>query len=141
MAKAKKVTVLTVRVPDKVGQLAAVAELVATAKVNITALAASEGGGNAEIYLVADRTKKAKSALAGLGTDVKEEEALRVDLQNKPGSLLKMSRKIAQAGVNVRRSWVTAFSGKTAACLLVTSDNEKAAAALAGEKEKKPGTQ
>jgi hypothetical protein len=140
MAKAKKVTLLTIRVPDKVGQLAAVAELVATAKVNIIALAASESGGNADIYIVADRTKKAKSALAGLGADVKEEEALRVDLQNKPGSLLKVSRKIAQAGVNVRRSWATAFSGKTAAYLLVTSDNEKAAAALAAKKEKKPVT-
>lgn len=137
VAKAKKVTLLTVSVPDKVGQLAAVAELVAGAKINIMAIAATRVGGNAEIHLVVGKREKAKKALAGLGSEVKEEQALCIELQNKPGSLLKVSRKIASVGVNISRSWATAFRGKTATCLLVTSDNEKAAAALAAGKEKK----
>jgi len=140
MAKAKKITLFRVSVPNKVGQLAAVAELVAGAKVNIKALAATEVGGNAEIRLAVDKSEKAKKALASIGTDVKEEQALRVDLQDKPGSLLKMSRKIASAGVNISWSWATAFGGKTSTCILVTSDNEKAAAAIAAKKKKGAAT-
>ena len=136
MAKAKKVTLLTLSVPDKVGQIAALAELVAGAKANILALVAAEAGGNAEVRLVVDKIEKVKKALAGFAGEVKQEEALRVDVQNKPGSLLKVSQKIANAGINISRSWATAFSGKTATCLLVTADNEKAAAALAAKKAK-----
>jgi hypothetical protein len=135
MAKAKKVTLFTLTLPNKVGQLAALSEALADANVNIAALAGAEAGANAEIFLVTDKKEKARKALADLGAEVSEVEAVRVDLPNKPGRLHKAVRKIADAGVSIRRSWVTAFAGKTATCVLVTTDNAKAIAILGAKKD------
>ena len=47
MAKAKKVHQLSFTLPNKVGQLSAVAELIGAANVNIDAILATESGSGA----------------------------------------------------------------------------------------------
>jgi len=130
MAKVKSVKLLSFTLPNKMGQLAAVAEALGAADVNITALRAVETGSNAEFTLGVKNPKKALKALAPLTADVKETDALCVEVPNKPGRFVKVARKLAAAGVNVQSSWSTAFTGRTASCLLVTSDDKKALAAL-----------
>jgi hypothetical protein len=135
MAKVATVKFLSFVVPNKVGQLAAVAELLGAADVNVAALRAAEAGSNAEFMLAVKNTVKAKKALAPLGVDVKEGEALLVEMPNKPGRLQKVAKKLADAGVNVHSSWATAFTGKTASCVFMTSDDKKAIAALKKQKK------
>ena len=125
MAKASKIKALSFSLPNTVGQLARASELVAGAKLEITALCAMDAGTAAEFLLVSDSAAKAKKALAPLGVEIREEEAVRIDLTNKPGRLHKVIKKLADDGINIRRSWATAFGGKTASCVLMTSDDAK----------------
>ncbi|MGO9409689.1 MAG: hypothetical protein ACLQCB_02935 [Spirochaetia bacterium] len=131
MAKAKKVTLISFTLPNKVGQLAAVTELIAGAKLDVQGFQAVEAGASAEFRLAVKNTAKAVKALGPLGVQTKEESALRVQMVNKRGRLQRVARKLADAGVNVRSSWATAFAGKTATCIFLTSDDAKAIAALA----------
>ena len=134
MAKATKVKLLSFTLPNKVGQLAAVTELISGAKLDIKGFHAVDAGASAEFSIAVKNTAKATKALAPLGVQTKEEDALCVEMPNKPGRLQKVARKLADAGVNIRSSWGTAYTGKTASCVLVTSDDKKAIAAL--EKKK-----
>jgi hypothetical protein len=130
MAKAAPVKLLSFTLPNKIGQLAAVAELLGEGGVNITALRAAESGGHAEFVLAMKNIAKAKKALTPLGVEMKELDALCIEMPNKAGRLQKVARKLADAGVNIQASWGTAFSGKTASCIVTTSDDKKAIAAL-----------
>jgi hypothetical protein len=117
-------------VPNKVGQLAAVTELLGSSNLNITAVRAAETGSHAEFVLGTKNTQKALKALAPLGVEVKETDGLYLEMPNKAGRLQKAAKKLADAGVNIHSLWGTAFSGKTAGCILTTSDDAKARAAL-----------
>ncbi len=135
MAEVKKVRSLRFALPNRVGQLAAVCESIAQAKVNIEALWARESGEAAEFLLATESNAKAKRALASLGAQIEEQEIVCLELQNKAGALADAARKLAEAGVNIKSVWGTAFSGKSATCVLLTSDDRKALNVL-GKKER-----
>ena len=82
MAKAKKVKLISFTLPNKVGQLAAVTELIAGAKLDIKGFHAVDAGANAEFSLAVKNTAKAIKALAPLGVQTKEEDALCVEMPN-----------------------------------------------------------
>jgi len=126
MAKPKPIKLLSFTLPNKVGQLAAVAGLLGEAKVNILALRAAEAGSNAECSIAVKSAKKALKALASLNVEIKESEALCIELPNKAGRLEKVARRLADAGINLHAAWSTAFRGKIAECVLLTSDDKKA---------------
>ena len=130
MAKATTVKLFSFSIPNKVGQLAAVAAALGDADVNINALRAAEAGANADIVIAVKNAAKAKKALATIGVDPKETDALCVEMPNKAGRLQKVARKLADAGVNIQSTWGTAFTGKTTSCVIVVSDHAKAVAAL-----------
>jgi hypothetical protein len=130
MAKVAIVKLLSFSVPNKVGQLAAVTTLLWEANVNLSAIRAAEAGSSAEVVIAVKNPTKGKKALAPLGVDLKETDALCIEMPNKAGRLQKVAKKLADAGVNVQSSWATAFTGKTASCIVVTSDDKKAIAAL-----------
>ena len=134
MAKTTKAKLLSFTLPNKLGQLAAVSEALAAAKLQITAFSGSDVGNNAEFLLLVDKTGRAQKALASLGVELKEEDAIAVQLTNKPGRLAKVAKKLADAKINIRRSWATAFSGKTATCIMQTSDDPKAITVIKGKK-------
>jgi hypothetical protein len=137
MAKAKIVKLISFTLPNKVGQLAAAAELLGAAKTSVQAFSASDAGSNASFIIAVKNAAKASKTLAPLGVEIMELDALCVEMPNKPGRLQKVTRKLAEAGINIHSSWATAFSGKTASCILMTSDDKKALSALAGKKGKK----
>ena len=137
MAKAKIVKLISFTLPNKVGQLAAAAELLGAAKTSVQAFSASDAGSNASFAIAVKNVAKARKTLAPLGVEIKEQDALCIEMPNKPGRLQKVTKKLAEAGINIHSSWATAFSGKTASCILMTSDDKKALSALAGKKGKK----
>jgi hypothetical protein len=130
MAKVKTVALLGFTLPDKVGQLAAVTSLLGDAGVNIAAIRAAGKGANAEFLIAVKKPGKARKALAPLGVELTESEALCIEMPNRAGRLQKAAKKLAEAGVDIRWTWATAFAGKTASCLISTSDDVKAIAAL-----------
>jgi hypothetical protein len=130
MAKVSAVKILSFTLPNKVGQFAAVTALLGDAGVSLGAIRATEAGSNAEVVVAVKNPAKAKKALAPLGVEPKESDALCVEMPNKAGRLQKVAKKLADAGVNIQSSWGTAFTGKTASCVIVATDHAKALAAL-----------
>ncbi len=114
MAKANIGHQISFTLPNKVGQLSAVSELIGAVNVNIEAMLAIESGAGAEFRLVTGKNAKAIKALAPLGVEIREEDVLCVQMANKAGRLRKVAKKLADAGVNVSRAWATSFGGKSA---------------------------
>jgi len=139
MAKAKMAQQLSFKLPNKVGQLSVVGDLVGSAGVNIEAILAIESGANAEFRVVTGRSAKAKKALSALGVEISEEDVILVRMANKAGRLSKAAKRLADASVNVNRAWGTSSGGKSSTLILQTSDDKKALAALgkAAPKKKK----
>ncbi len=126
MAKAKKMKHLQFMMPDKAGQLAEVTTALASARVNISAICAYGMEGEATFMFAADSPAKAKKALARLGVEVKEYDVVSAEMSNKPGELQKIAKKIGDAGINIMYMYGTTAPGRSAACIMATSDDAAA---------------
>jgi hypothetical protein len=125
MAKARKVKEISFTMPNKVGLLSEVTTAIAKAKVNITAICAYAMENSAYFMLTADSTAKAKKPVAPLGVAIEERDVVEVEVPNKSGELQKVSKKIADGGIDIDYMYATAGKGKTATCVFKTSDNNK----------------
>jgi hypothetical protein len=124
-------TDLTITVDDQPGELARIGEALGSAGINIEGLAGFTAGGQGFIHVLVQDAAGARSALEGAGLKISDEgEALVMDLPSegidRPGTLGQMSRKLADAGVNIKAIYLATRNRGVA----VTSDNSKAQAAL-----------
>jgi hypothetical protein len=130
-----KVTQLVVTSENKPGALAQIAATLAQAKVNITAALAPEVAGKAKLRFVVDKPDQAQEALKAAKIRCSQEEAVAVNLANKPGALAQATQKLAQAKVNVKYAYATLpASARQATVILGVSNVAKALKAL-GEAE------
>lgn len=99
-----------VHLENRPGRLASVTETLAAASVNIEALAAHGVGDDAVVRLIVDDAVNARRALddAGLGFD--EREVLVAELPHEPGALASLTRRLADAGVNIDALYVLSTS-------------------------------
>jgi len=119
---------LVVTVPNKVGILANMAKILADHGVNIEGVAGYAAANEAKIMLVADDTLRAKEALQKSGyKDVKENEVVVVDLENKTGALKGITAMLVKENIDIKYAYGTVCAeGCPARLILATSDNEKA---------------
>ena len=119
MAKVKQ---LTVPLENRPGQMAHVAKVLASAKVNILALLGSTAGAQGSVQVVVDNVNKAKKALGEAGLSYAEGTLEQVELANKPGALAELAGKLAKKGINIDCAYATAHkSAKKAVVVLGTS--------------------
>lgn len=125
-------TELRVLLDDKPGTVAAVAEALGKAGVNIDALAGMPtGGGKGDIRVVVTDAEKAKSALEAAGHKVdRSRDVLVVDLADKPGELARTARALANAGINLDSIYLIGQSGGSKKIAFGVPDVAKAKAAL-----------
>ncbi len=126
MAKAKKIKQLLFTMPSRTGLLSEVSAALAGAKVNINSICAYEVENNGRFMLTTDSNARARKALAKLGVEAKEDDVVTVEMPNKAGELQKVSRKIADAGINISYGDGTTGIGKSSTCVFKTSDDAKA---------------
>ena len=126
MAKARKAKEISFTMPNKVGLLSEVTTAIAGAKINITAICAYGMGNIATFMLTTNSNTKAKRALEPLGVIIEERDVIEVEVPDKPGELQKISRRIANAGIDIEYMYATASSGKKETCIFMTADNPKA---------------
>ncbi len=126
MAKAKKTKQLSFMTEDKPGQLSVVTAVLREAKVNISNICAYGMQGKATFMLTADSNAKAKKTLARLGVEIKEYDVIEAEMPNKPGELQKIAKKLGEADINILYLYGTTSAGRSATCILATSDNAKA---------------
>lgn len=119
---------LTVMLEDRPGELARLGEATGGAGINIEGMSATVGEGRGVIHLLVEDADATRSALQDAGIDVSgERDVLVVDVEDRPGTMGEVARKLADAGVNVELVYTT-FGGVR--LVLGVDDLEKARGAL-----------
>jgi hypothetical protein len=113
-------TDLTVYVEDRPSELARLGQVLGQAGVNIEGFCAvTSGGGQAEIHVLVDDAADALAALASAGLEVPfEQEVAVVTLEDRPGALGEVTRRLGGAGVNLTLAYLA-----TDTRLVVAADN------------------
>ena len=119
---------LTVTLEDRPGTLAGLGEATGAAGINIEGMCLTTGGGRAAVHLLVDDAAAARDALGSAGIEVDtESDVLVVDVEDRPGTMGEVARKVADAGVNIALAYST-FGGVK--LVLGVDDLEKARAAV-----------
>jgi len=93
---------LVIDIENTPGALAQVAAAISDAGVNIAAATCVGPGERAELHILVPHAEAAKHALAISHVAVtREREVVVVDVEDRPGVLADLTRKIARAGVNL----------------------------------------
>src|SRR2546421_7013140 len=93
---------LVIDIENTPGALAEVAAAISDAGVNIAAATCVGPGKTAELHILVPHAEAAKHSLAISHLAVsREREVVVVDVEDRPGVLADLTRKVAQAGVNL----------------------------------------
>jgi hypothetical protein len=93
---------LVIDIENTPGALAEVAAAISDAGVNIAAATCVGPGDRAELHILVPHAEAAKHALAISHVAVtREREVIVVNVEDRPGVLADLTRKIARAGVNL----------------------------------------
>jgi hypothetical protein len=93
---------LVIDIENTPGALARVAAAISDAGVNIAAATCVGSGERAELHILVPRAEAGRHALAISHVAVsREREVVVVDVEDRPGVLADLTRKIARAGVNL----------------------------------------
>jgi hypothetical protein len=121
----------SVMVENKRGALAQVCSKLAEKAVNILALMVPEQAGVAPIRLVANTEETTRKVLEVMGNSYTEEEVLVVEVSDKPGALGKVTRKLADHGIDVKYAYGSIEKGVDKAMIVLgVSDLEAAVKVL-----------
>jgi len=132
-----KVTQIVVTLRSKPGTLAHVCSTLGKAGVNISALMAPGVSGakarQGKVRLLVDNPDKAKEALKAAKVRFSEEEAIAIELDNRPSALYEVAEKLAQAKINIRYAYETVTEGSAKGTIvLAVPDVAKAVTVLGG---------
>jgi hypothetical protein len=118
---------LTVILEDRPGRLADLGEATGNAGINIEGVCGTQEGGGT-LHILVDDEASARSALGDAGFEVGDErDVLVVDVEDRPGSMGEVARKIGDAGVNIELVYTTFGEVRL---VLGVDDIDKARAAL-----------
>lgn len=116
-------TDLKITLDDQPGELARLGEALGNAGINIEGVVGVTTGGQGEIHVLVEDVDAARSALDGAGIAVDDaREVVVVDCADAPGELGRVSRRLADAGVNITLAYLA-----TSTRLVVGADDLDAA--------------
>ena len=113
---------------DEPGVLARLGEACGAAGINIEGLSAFTGGGKGVVHVLVADAEAALDVLRRSGLDVRAaRKVLVVEVDDAPGALGFLARRLADAGVNIEQAYTAADSR----LVFAVDDHEAAKAALA----------
>jgi hypothetical protein len=119
---------LAVTLENRPGTVAELGETTGRAGINIEGMSGEARGGSAVLHILVEDAAATREALSGAGFEVGEErDVVVVEVEDRPGTLGQVARKLADAGVNVDLAYST-FGGVRA--VFGVDDPDKARAAL-----------
>lgn len=126
-----KATQFVVPLANKPGSLARLCSVLGDAKVNIIGVFVPEAKGIAQEarVMVVDVTG-ARAALRRAKIRFSEEEALNIEMDNRPGAFGEFAGKLAKKKINIRYAYATTAPFARAGVVVAVSDIGKALAAL-----------
>jgi len=98
---------LTIDVENTPGALAEVASAISDAGVNLAAATCIDSGERAELHILVPHPEAVRHALAIAHLAVtREREVVVVDVEDRPGVLADLARRVAKAGVNLELVYI-----------------------------------
>jgi hypothetical protein len=120
-------TQLVISGQSKPGALAGVTAVLGAAGVNIKAFSAPEVMGTGKLRLLVADLDGARAALRAAKIKFREETALVLSLENKPGALRRVADTLMRSRINIKCGYCTpSREGKRAIVVLTVSKTEKA---------------
>lgn len=116
----------TVFLPNVPGALSKFVELFTNEGVNIVGIASEIRDDSGIVRIAVDAEHKVSHLLTGAGFTTIETQMISVELRDKPGELLRMTRLLSDRNINITTVYGTADSGGTDRVLLNVSDVDKA---------------
>jgi hypothetical protein len=119
---------LSVILEDRPGELARLGDAMGLAGVNIEGMAAFTGEGRGIIHILVEDAAKARAAIEGAGMGIADQRAaVVVDIEDQPGSLGELARRLGEESVNIEVAYTT-FGGVK--LVIVTDDLDAARSVL-----------
>lgn len=129
VCKGRQIAVFLEDVP---GTLSEVSALLGRHGVNIYALSLAEGIGHGYVRMVVDKPDEALQALRAADELVMEREVLLLELSNSPGALGEVTRRLAEAKINLEYAYCAAGPTVDRGLVVVRVDQTDQALALLG---------
>ena len=126
-----------VELEDKPGEVARVAEAIAQRGINIEGFAGATAGGSGSMILITNDEAGTRSALASIGCQAREAELTVASLAHQPGTLAELTRRLADAGVNIQAAIPTGMDAGNVSVAFAT-DNPTKAREIIGERAAAP---
>ncbi len=92
---------LSLKLPNRPGQLAGLLRLLAQDRINLAAVSVDSTGGRGHVRLVVSHPVRALELLRDGGFPVEARELVAVPLEDRPGSLLQVLDLLAKGRVNI----------------------------------------
>ncbi len=121
-----KMTEVTVVAKDRVGLLADISEALGKKGVNIESVSVEASGRTAIVHLGLGERADARDILTEQGFRVTDRSELLVKLADRPGELAKVSRKLADKKISIRRVFILDADKNQKILSVETSDNTAA---------------
>ena len=125
-----KVKQLIVPLADSPGTLAGLCGALGDGKINILAILAPETKEEGSVKVMVDDLPRAREVLTRAKIGFSEEEALDIELDNKPGAFGLLAGRFAAARINIRYAYATTTSFGRARVIVSVRDVGMALAAL-----------
>lgn len=120
-----------VSLSNRPGELANLAELLGNKGINIASVAGvSEGEKSSVVALITEDVGSTRDALRAERFQFEEEELLSVDLEDKPGELAAVARKLGDAKVNIESLYLLDKREGSVQLALEVDNKEKAEGVL-----------
>lgn len=111
---------------DRPGVVAEISEALAAAGVNIEFITAETIGGSGVVILTVDRYDEALRALARTPFQAISEDAIVIQLDDKPGELARITRRFKEADINLRSIRIIRREGGKGIIAVVAERNDQA---------------
>lgn len=121
---------LTIVAKDRVGLLADISDALGKEGINIEFVSVETTSSTAIVHLKVARLPEAKKALTSAGFRVVDKHNLLLRLKDRPGELAKVSRKLADSGINIKNVYILDAAKNEKILAMDTSDNAKAKTVL-----------
>jgi hypothetical protein len=118
---------ISLRLPNRPGQIARIARLLAEQRINIAAITLDSTGARSSVRLIPDKPDRAVTILEDAGFTVDLHDTLVVQLEDRAGSFLKVLDILAASKVNVESiAILVAREGSNSLVAIATDDIARA---------------
>lgn len=125
---------ITLIAQNRPGLLAEITELLAAKGLSISSIVADSVGAQGVLHLaVARDVDEALAALTSAGYNAVSEEVLLARIEDRPGALAQLSRRLMEAQLDIRGLNMVQRNDGWAVVAIATSDNARAREVLAGQ--------